>query len=275
MRRTLALVPALLVLSALLGGCTGPAGPPPDLGAAGSFAVLAGSGITNTGTTSITGDVGSHPTPAQTGFETVTLVGMNHHDDVTTQQAKVDLAAAYEDARDRTGSAPVGDLGGQTLVPGVYRDDDAPDSMAITGTVTLDGLGDPGSVFIFQSGSTLVTASASAVVLTNGTQACNVFWQITSSATLGTDSQFAGTILALTDITLDTGATVTGRILARNGAVTLDNNTIVHTSCLSSTTSSAPTSTSPSVPVFPTQLVAILAGTGAIVASAFVWRQRK
>lgn len=214
-----------------------------DLGSAGSFAVLAGAGITNTGATTIRGDVGSHPTSAQTGFgpgaNSVTLIGAstNHHDDAVTQDAKEALVVAYEDAEDRPLPTPIvgGELGGLTLPPGVYADDDAPDSLQITGTLTLDGLGDPDSVFIFQSGSTLITASNSDVVLTGGAQACNIFWQVTSSATLGTGSHVEGTILALTSITLDTSATLNGRALARNGAVTMDTNTIQVVPCASAT----------------------------------------
>jgi ice-binding like protein/CARDB protein len=211
-----------------------------NLGTAGSFAVLAGAGITNTGSTTITGDVGSHPTNSQTGFgpgaNSVTLLGasVNHHDDAVTQGAKADLVTAYNDAAGRVATPiPGGELGGLVLVPGVYSDANNPDSLALTGTLTLNGLGDPDSVFIFQSGSTLITASDSNVVLTNGAQACNIFWQVTSSATLGTNSHLEGTILALTSITLNTGATLDGRALARNGAVTMDTNTIQVVPCAS------------------------------------------
>jgi type VI secretion system secreted protein VgrG len=213
------------------------------LGTAETFAVLAGSGITNTGTTTIQGDVGSHPTPTQTGFGTVTVTGTNHHDDAVTEAAKADLLSAYTDARDRTGATPVvgGELGGQTLGPGVYADDDAPDSLAITGTLTLDGGGNSSSVFIFQSGSTLITATGSKVVLVNGAQSCNVFWQVTSSATLGTGSQVQGNILAQASITLGTGATVNGSALALDGAVTMAGNTIRNVPCAPLNVTCAPT----------------------------------
>jgi type VI secretion system secreted protein VgrG len=115
-----------------------------------------------------------------------------------------------------------------TLVSGVYT---SASSMGLTGTLTLDAAGDPNAAFVFQAGSTLTTASGSQVALINGAQACNVFWQVGSSATLGTGSRFRGTILALTDITVTTAATVDGRILARNGAVTLDTNTITRSTC--------------------------------------------
>lgn len=203
--------------------------PTVNLGTAASFAVLAGSGITNTGPTTIIGDVGTFPTTSETGFGTVTIIGTNHAGDAVTQGAKTDLVIAYNDAAGRVPFTVVaGDLGGQTLTPGVYQ---SASSLGLTGTLTLDAQGDPNAVFIFQMGSTLTTASASSVVLINGAQACNVFWQVGSSATLGTGSAFQGTILALTSITATTGAVVNGRLLARNGEVTLDTNTITVTIC--------------------------------------------
>jgi uncharacterized repeat protein (TIGR01451 family) len=206
---------------------------PVNLGTATSFAVLAGSGITNTGPTTITGDVGTFPTTTETGFGSVTLIGTNHAGDAVTQGAKTDLTTAYNDAAGRGPTIPVsGDIGGQTLVPGVYN---SASSLGITGTLTLDAEGDPDAVFIFQMVSTLVTASGSNVNLINGAQACNVFWQVGSSATLGTGSAFRGNILALTSITATTGATVEGRLLARNGAVTLDTNTITISVCATPT----------------------------------------
>ena len=198
------------------------------LGTASNFSVLAGSGITNTGATTITGDVGTFPTPSETGFNTVTLNGTNHVDDAVTQGAKNDLVIAYDDAAGRTPVIIVGtELGGTTLTPGVYGSESG--TFGITGTLTLDGQGDPSAVFIFQMQSTLITASYSVVRLTNGAHVCNVFWQVGSSATIDTYSTFVGNVLALTSITVDTGATVDGRVLARNGAVTLNSNTIGQT----------------------------------------------
>ena len=220
--------------------------PSVNLGTANSFAVLAGAGITNTGPTTITGDVGTFPTTSETGFGSVTLIGTNHGGDAVTQQAKTDLITAYNDAAGRLpATAVAGDLGGLTLVPGVYK---STSSLGITGTLTLDAQGAPNAVFIFQIGSTLITASGSNVNLINGAQACNVFWQVGSSATLGTNSTFTGNILALTSITATTGATVNGRLLARNGAVTLDTNTITIAICAVSLslTKVCPTPTSPS-----------------------------
>ena len=203
---------------------------PVGLGTADSFAVLAGTGITNTGPTTIIGDVGTFPTPAETGFATVTLTGTNHGGDAVTQGAKNDLVTAYVDA---AGRGPVTteptELGGLTLGPGTYGS--ASGTFGLTGTVTLDGQGNPASVFVFQTASTLITASGSRVLLINGADPCHVVWQVGSSATLGTDSSFVGDLLALTSITAQTGTSVSGRLLARNGAVTLDTTTIDRTRC--------------------------------------------
>ena len=207
-----------------------------NLGTADGFAVLAGSGITITGPTTITGDIGTYPTPAITGLGTLTLTGTNHADDAVTQLAKTDLVTAYNDAAGRAYDVSyVGgfDLVGLTLFSGVYND---ASSLFLSGTLTLDAQGDPDAVWIFQAGSTLITASSSVVSLINGAMACNVFWKVGSSATLGTNSDFTGTILALTDITLTTGATVDGRVLARNGAVTMDTNTISLPDCSNDST---------------------------------------
>jgi hypothetical protein len=201
---------------------------PVGLGTAGSFAVLAGSGITNTGPTTITGDVGTFPTPSETGFASITLTGTNHAGDAVTQAAKNDLVTAYNDAFGRTPvtNVPV-ELGGSTLAAGVYTSP----SLGLTGTLTLDAAGDPSAEFIFQAGSTLITASNSRVVLINGANPCHVVWQVGSSATFGTGTQFAGDVLAQISITAVTGATFQGRLLARDGAVTLDTNTITRADC--------------------------------------------
>jgi len=206
---------------------------PVGLGTAGSFAVLAGAGITNTGATTITGDVGTFPTPSETGFGTVTLNGANHTGDAVTQQAKTDLTTGYNTAAGAgPGTAVPTELGGRTLTPGVYTGT----TLGLTGTLTLNTLGNPSAVFVFQTASTLITASSSAVTVLNGGVACNVFWQVASSATLGTGSHMIGSVLALTSITATTGATIDGRLLARNGAVTLDHNTITTQTCAASTT---------------------------------------
>jgi hypothetical protein len=195
-----------------------------NLGAAKSFAVLAGTTITNTGATTITGDVGLHPGKAATGFTTVTLHGAKHLGDAVALNAKNALVTAYNDA---AGAKPVTqvptELGGTTLKSGVY----ASDTLGLTGTLTLDG----GGVYVFQAGSTLITAPNSQVALINGASACNVYWQVGSSATLDTSTSFKGTIMARASIALKTGATLQGRALARNGAVTLDHNTIDSSAC--------------------------------------------
>jgi len=242
---------------------------PVGLGTAGSFAVLAGViGVTNTGPTTITGDVGIHPGTVATGFNTVTLHGTLHAGDAVALQAKNDLITAYTDAAGRTPFTAVPtELGGTTLKAGVYRSD----TLGLTGTLTLDAEGNPNAVFIFQAASTLITASGSKVDLINGASLCNVYWQVGSSATLAKTTSFQGTILALTSITLETGATLQGRALARNGAVTLDNNVISNAACSAaaspspSVTPSASPSASPSATLAPTATVAPTATTAATV----------
>lgn len=202
---------------------------PVGLGTADSFAILAGQAVTNTGPSTINGDLGVSPGTAVTGFPPGTVNGTLHSADAVAGKAQDDLTIAYNDAAGRTPPALVpADLGGETLTAGVYRNGTA---IALTGSLTLDAQGDPNAVFIFQAGSTLITASGSHVNLINGAQACNVFWQIGSSATLGTSSTFSGNILALTSISVNNSVTVHGRVLARNGAVTLNNDTITAAKC--------------------------------------------
>ncbi|MFA6272897.1 MAG: ice-binding family protein [Candidatus Paceibacterota bacterium] len=201
-----------------------------DLLSTDNFAVLAGSTITNTGISSITGDLGLSPGLSVTGFPPGVLVGTQHVSDATAIQAKTDLVTAYNDAAGQTPVSRVPtELGGTTKAAGIY--DSASGTFGITGTLTLDAQGDPNAVFIFKTTSTLITAGSSSVVLANGAQACNIFWQVGSSATLGANTTFKGNILALTSITLTTGASVVGRVLARNGAVTLDTNTVAKATC--------------------------------------------
>jgi hypothetical protein len=201
---------------------------PVGLGTASSFAVLAGSGVTNTGPTTITGDLGTFPTLTETGIASVTLIGTNHAGDAVTQGAKDSLVTAYDDAAGRTPvtNVPV-ELGGSTLAPGVYSSG----TFGITGTLTLDAAGDPNAQFIFQAASTLIAEANSHVVLVNGASPCQVVWKVGSSATFKAGSTFVGNVLALTSITAQTGATFQGRLLARNGAVTLDTNTITNAMC--------------------------------------------
>lgn len=238
------LTPAIPIIS-LISGPASAAEAPVGLGTASSFAVLAGTTVTNTGPSIISGDLGVSPGTAITGFPPGTVInGAQHSADAVALQAQSDLTTAYNDAAGRGPAAAVSsDLGGQTLVGGVYS---AASAMGLTGTVTLDGQNDPDSVFIFQAGSTLITASSSTVALINGTQPCNVFWQVGSSATLGTDNAFVGTIMALTSVSVQTGTTVTGRVLARNGQVSLDTNTITQTDCATPPTTTTTTTGPPS-----------------------------
>ena len=202
----------------------------PSLGTAGSFGVLGGSTVTNTGPTVVQGDVGTSPGSAITGFPPGIVVGALHAADAVAAQAQSDVTIAFNAlaAQAQTTNLTGQDLGGLTLTPGVYNFDTA---ASLTGTLTLDAQGNPNAVFIFRTGSTLITASGSRVLMINGGSGCNVFWQVGSSATFGTTSSVIGNVLALTSITLNTGASVSGRLLARNGAVTLDSNTI--TACSS------------------------------------------
>lgn len=222
------LAAGVLLIGALAGPVQAATAPVP-LGTAASFSVLAGSGITNTGPTTVFGDIGSFPTTDITGASDITIGGVNHGGDGVTQDAKKDLVTAYNTA---AGALPphavTADLGGSTLVPGVYK---AVTAMGLTGALTLDAGGDPNAVFIFQAGSTLTTASDSSVVLLNGAQACNIFWQVGSSATIGTRTALRGNVLAYTSITAETDATVEGRLLASNGAVTLHSNVLSRPGC--------------------------------------------
>jgi len=202
----------------------------PDLGAAGVFAVLGASTVTNTGPSSITGDLGLSPGISVTGFPPGILVGTLHISDSTTAQAQLDLTAAYNDAAGRTLGAIMlaGNLGGLTLAPGLYK---STSSLEISsGDLTLDAQGDASAVYIFEMASTLITTTGRKVILAGGAQAANIYWQVGSSATLGVSSVFKGNILALASITVSTGASVDGRLLARTAAVTLDGNAVVRPS---------------------------------------------
>jgi hypothetical protein len=212
----------------------------PSLGGAASFRVLGGSTVTNTGPTTIFGDLGVAPGSAITGFPPGQVLGggAQHSADVTALQAQNDVTAAYNVlagdpcAHDLTGQ----DLGGLTLTQGVYC---FSSEAQLTGTLVLDAQGDPSAVFIFQIGSKLTTASNASVVFINGGQDCRAFWQIGSSATLGTGTVFVGSMLALTSIALQTGASVSGRALARNGAVTMDTNHVFGGTCASASDAAA------------------------------------
>jgi len=213
----------------------------PGLGTASSYAVLGGSTVTNTGSSIIDGDLGVWPGTAVTGFPPgIVTGGTIHAADANALQAQGDVTTAYNSLAaqpcdfDLTGQ----DLGGMTLIEGVYCFSAA---AQLTGQLTLDAQGNASAVFIFQIGSTLTTASDASVLVINGGVACNAFWQVGSSATLGTTTAFVGNILALTSITANTGASISGRALARNGFVTLDTNNIDFLSCASATDTPSPT----------------------------------
>jgi hypothetical protein len=199
----------------------------PPLGAAASFTVLGASTVTNTGPTVVTGNLGVSPGSAVTGFPPGMVVGGTiHAADALAAQAQVDAGTAFNNlagqACTMTTAVPT-DLGGMTLPPGVYC---FGSSLAVTGSLTLNAGGNPNAVFIFKTGSTFDVASAGVITVINGGSNCNVFYQVGSSATLGTSSTVAGNIIALASVTLTTTATLNGRAIARTGAVTLDSNTI-------------------------------------------------
>lgn len=198
------------------------------LAGASGLAVLAGSAITSTGATNITGDLGLSPGSSIGGFPPGILNGTQHINDVISNQAKLDLTAAYNDAAGRTSTDIVtlsGNIGGLTLTPGLYK---STSSLAISsGDLTFDAKGDANAVFIIQIATTLTTTSGRKVILSGGALAANIFWQVGSSATFGTTSSFKGTVMAMQSITLNTGATIEGRVLARTGAITMAGNTIV------------------------------------------------
>lgn len=223
---------ALILAIGTMGGPTANAAGPTTvlLGRADTFAILAGSTVTNTGPTVVNGDLGLSPGTSVTGFPPGLVNGTQHVTDAAAANAKTDLLTAYNDAAGRSPTAALTELGGTTKTAGVYGSP----TFGITTSLTLDAQGDTNAVFIFQTASTLITGPGSSVVLTNGAQACNVFWKVGSSATLDTTSSFKGTILANTSITVNNGVTVVGRLLAgavNSGAVTLINDTITKATC--------------------------------------------
>ena len=204
-----------------------------DLGTVTPFVVLAGSTATNTGPSVLNGELGVAPGTALTGFGAPAVVnGATHDNDAVASIAQQSLTTAYDvaagqpvaPANDLSGT----DLGNRTVRAGAYR---FTSSAQLTGTLTLDAQGDPDAQFVFQVASALTTASGSSVALINGASPCNVYWQVGTSATLGTTTSFQGNLMALASISLQNGATVQGRLLARNGAVTLINNVLNASAC--------------------------------------------
>lgn len=206
---------------------------PVNLATAGPFVALAGTTVTNTGPSVLNGDLGVAPGTALTGFGLPAVVnGATHENDAVANQAQSDLTNAYNVAAGQP-VAPADDLSGtdlgnRTLAAGAYRYTSA---ALLTGALTLDAEGDPNAQFVFEIGSELTTESASSVVLVNGASPCNVYWQVGSSATLGTTTAFQGNLMALTSISLNNGASVIGRMLARNGQVSLINNVLTGSLC--------------------------------------------
>lgn len=240
--------------------CAQAAAAPAPLGSAASFAVLGASTVTNTGVSSVTGDMGVFPGTAITGLASVILVGVVHSADAVAQQAQVDAMLAYQAlAAQPAGTVLTGlNLGGMTLFPGVYT---FASSAQLTGTLTLDAGNDPQAAFVFRIGSTLTTASNAAVTVLNG-NASQLQWQVGTSATLGTDTVFMGSVLALQSITLNTGSSILcGRAVALNGAVTMDAN-VLSTFC-------------PPVSVVPEPASWALFGAGLMALSGLAWRRRQ
>lgn len=210
---------------------TTPGQEPVNLQSAAGFAILAGSAVSNNaGATIVNGDLGVSPSATVNGFPPGVVNGTTHAADPTAAQAKLDLTASFLEVQARSTDSQTlpGNLGGLTFAPGLYTNST---SVLISGSgpgnnVTLDAQGDSNAVFIFQMGSTLTTGPGSQVILSGDAKAANVYWQVGTSATIDTTSIFKGTILAQTSITLKTGATLEGRALAQNGAVTMDSNTI-------------------------------------------------
>jgi Ice-binding-like len=240
---------------------------PVGLATAQPFVVLGGQGVTNTGPSVLNGDLGVTPGTSLSGFGAPAVVnGATHANDAVAAQAQADLTTAYNVAagqpiapgNDKTGV----DLGGLTLSPGAYG---YSTSAQLTGQLTLDAHGDPNAQFVFVIGTTLTTASASSVVLTNGASPCNVFWKVGSSATFGSATAFEGNVLALTTITMESGVTVLGRALARNGEVTLNNDVLTLPGCAtetSSTPTETVTSTSAGTTTMPTTSTVANGGAG-------------
>lgn len=230
---------------------------PVDLATAGPFVVLGGTTVTNTGPSVLNGDLGVSPGTELKGFELPAVVnGVRHATDEVAARAQLDLTNAYNVAAGQPvlpqNDLSDTDLGERKLGPGIYRYNAA---ALLTGALTLDAEGDPNAQFVFKIGSQLTTESASSVLLVNGASPCNVYWQVGSSADIGTTTAFQGNLMALTSISLQNAATVLGRMLARNGQVSLINNVLTRPLCAtgpstppSDETPGGPGTVSPSAP---------------------------
>lgn len=244
---SVALVGGLSLALVVAGGPAQAAGPPDvGLGTAAQFAVLAGDGVTNTGPTNVTGDVGSFATTTVTDNGAIVPPGnVRRGPDLVVAGAKGDLLSAYNraaGAQTSTTSLSAPDIGGLTLVGGTYN---RAGSLGFTGTLTLDAQNDPDSVFIIQVGQDFTTATSAQVLLTRGAQACRVYWQIGNDAVVEVDTAFKGNILAGNDISAKTRARFEGRLLSKDGAVTLDTNTITLPACAPVVTTPAPSTATP------------------------------
>jgi hypothetical protein len=248
-------------------------------GSTSTYGVLAASTVTNTGISSISGsaggDVGLSPGTSFTGAASVTRSGVDHITDAAAATAQVDLVVAYNDLSVPSAtSLPSSDLAGQTILAGTYST--ATGTLANSGTVTFDAQGDSTAIFILRAASTLVTSPASSMTLTNGAQACNIYWQVGSSATIGVNSNVSGHVYALTSITANSGSTVNGQLLARNGAVTLDTTRIINNSCVTPapvvTATPAPVVTATPAPVVTATPAPVVTATPVVIYDQFAPR---
>jgi Ice-binding-like len=214
---------------------------PVNLATVNPFVVLGGTTVTNTDASVLNGDLGVAPGTALTGFDVAVVNGATHENDGVAKTAQADLTTAYNVAAEQpvSGGNDLSntDLGERTLTPGAYG---FTSSAQLTGALTLDAKGDPSAQFVFEIAEGLTTAPASSVVLVNGASPCNVFWQVGSSATLDTTTVFQGNLMALTSISLNNGASVIGRVLARNGQVSLINNVLTRPLCAVGSTTPPP-----------------------------------
>jgi hypothetical protein len=218
------------------------------MGAAGNYSVLGGQGVTNTGNTTMHMNLGSSPNPALVGFPPGLVIAPGVVDNAGAAAGQLALTTAYDNAAGRALTATVtANLTGLTLQGGVYAGPSKA-ALLLPGTLTLDGAGNPNTVFIFQTNSTLITGPGSRVALINGAQECNVYWQVLSSATLGSGSTFVGNIFALASIQMQADVTVHGRALARNASVTLINDHFTNPTCATSLPTPTTAAPSPGLP---------------------------